>query len=168
MTTLRLNFHPHQKAVSHMKQKKTNLPKAFGDSQDDLNNYPVEYLLYYLNVTLASPTIYVSVFEEVCAADYNIETKNFEITDWYLDPEVYPEPSMETLIAFNVDTVLAWYKNFYTDPQAVIDTQAVFKISAVDLAALVIRPGMQDFIVYETDASKHKYLVGTTWANCFA
>jgi hypothetical protein len=123
-------------------------------SQDDYNNYFVEYILYYCNIANSDTTVYQTDLSNVCTPYYD-EDNNLQISDWLI--EVYGAPSTETLLTYTLSTVLAFFNNFYTIPAAIAADEP-YMISTSDLANIRHDSSMIGFVVFDTTAQAMKYL----------
>lgn len=134
--------------------------------QDNLNNYPQAFVLFYVNEIKSDPTIYNTNLTEICDAGYSITSPyNFEITTWYLTE--IAEPSLETLMGYDLATVLTWYKGFYEDPLAIALAQPFTRLTSANIANVRTTVATNDSIVYNTTTSKLQYFTGSVWADCF-
>lgn len=124
-------------------------------SQSDLNAYPVEFILYYCGAIQADQTLYQLDLSDVCDASYNLFTGNLQIDTWYIG--AYVQPSMATLMTYDLDDVLTWFDNFYVKP-GLISNMQFFPISSTDLAQLRVDFSMIGFCIFNTTTQVSQYL----------
>jgi hypothetical protein len=136
-------------------------------TQQELNDNPCQFMLYYCGVTQLDTTIFRMDCDDV--ADYDLEGKdnNFEITTWKLS-EKYAEPSPETLMTYSLTDVMNFYTGFYQLAFTISEAQAC-KVTSTQLssmsARLAVDDSLLDMVVYNTTLQKRLYLKSDkTWA----
>ena len=140
-----------------MKKKK----RARMSVQDDLNNNPEKYILYYCNVAQSDPTVYNK--DAVDVADYIVDP-DLEITTWKLEGK-YSAPTTEQMLSYTLLDVMSFYNGFYQLPFDVGQYQAKM-LTSTQIASMRTDSSMVDMEIFNTTAQKRQYLLGNlTWAN---
>lgn len=122
--------------------------------QSDFNSYPSQCILYYCNVANSDPTVYLTDLSDVCLLSYDIDS-NIQVDDWYIVG--YFAPDTATILSYTLSDVLAFYDNFYTQPQTITDLQS-YKVSSTNLALIRVDSSMIGYQVYNSTVQKRQYL----------
>jgi hypothetical protein len=108
-------------------------------------------VLFYLNtINNVKYDIYLS---NVCLFTYG---ENYEITidQWLLDTNTIPEPSINDLLAFNLNDVTTFYDNKYVIIETIKNQQAFYKLSQSQQDDLIMTNDSEGFIFFNTNAKK--------------
>jgi len=125
-------------------------------TQDQLNEYFYQFVLYYCNQN--DSVVHNTDLSDVGTVGVD-GSYNLTMSSWLLG---YASPSNATLLTYNLATVLAFYNNFYTIPEGIAANEP-YLISTSDLANIRSDSSMIGYVVYDTTAQATKYWDGTSW-----
>ena len=119
-------------------------------------------VLYYLDAldeavrwTDDLSTVCALGFEEV--GDPSVEQTIILENSWLPDEVVFPEPTIATLMGYNLADVKEFYTNAYANPAMVQSYQHWAKLSTVAINACYVDATMDGWIVWDTTARRLRY-----------
>jgi hypothetical protein len=130
-------------------------------TQEELNAYNFQYVLYYCGSEQKDNTVYNIYCSDVCTASFD-ESGNFQIDSWLLSG--YAAPNMKHLLTFALVDVQTWYNNFYVAPSLIADCQ-YYKISTDNLDLVRTDDDMIGYRVFDTTSRTVKSWTGRAWEN---
>lgn len=128
-------------------------------TQEELNVYNFQYVLYYCGSEQKDNTLYQMDCSDVCVASFD-DSGNFQIDKWLLPK--YEAPSMDLLMKFALADVQKWYSNFYEAPSLIASYQYI-KFSTDDLALVRTDADMIGYRVFDTTSRTVKSWSGAVW-----
>jgi len=131
-------------------------------TQDQVNLYYQEYILYYCNSVNSDPTVYDYIgLSDVCSVAYDSNTPpQLVISGWLIGG--YSQPSNATLLTYSFSTVDSFYQNFYVIPAAIQIAQP-YSISTANLNNVFPHSSMIGYLVFDTTAHAIKFWNGSNW-----
>jgi hypothetical protein len=131
-------------------------------TQDQVDTYYQEYILYYCNSVHSDPTFYDFYgLSDVCSVAYDSNTPpQIVISGWLIGG--YSAPSNATLLTYSFSTVDSFYQNFYIIPAA-IQANEPYMISTSNLNNVIPHNFMIGYVVYDTTAQATKFWSGSSW-----
>ena len=135
--------------------------------QDYQDNYQ-KYILYYCNNVHADQKLYNSDdLNDVCTVTFNGLTKELEITNWLIT--AYKEPTIDELLAFVLEDVLAWFEKFYVRAQQIKSYQFT-SLTTDELTQTKVDSTMIGMLAFDITTKSVKYYDGSVWipANIYA
>lgn len=131
-------------------------------TQDQVNAYYQEYILYYCNSVHSDTTVYDYIgLSDVCSVAYDSNTPpQIVISGWLIGG--YSQPSNATLLTYSFSTVDAYYQNFYIIPAAIQVAQP-YSISTANLNNVIAHSSMLGYLVFDTTTHSLKFWNGSSW-----
>jgi len=131
-------------------------------TQDQLNSYYQEYILYYCNSVNSDTNFYDYVgLSDVCSVIYDSSTPpQIVISGWLIVG--YSQPSNALLLTYSFSTVDTFFQNYYVIPAA-IQANEPYMISTSNLNNVLNHSFMVGYVVYDTTVQATKYYDGSAW-----
>lgn len=131
-------------------------------TQDQVNQYYQEYILYYCNSINSDSIVYDYIgLSDVCSVAYDSNTPpQIVISGWLIGG--YSQPSNATLLTYSFSTVDSYFQNFYIIPNAIQVAQP-YTISTANLNNVIPHSNMQGFLVFDSTAHALKFWSGSSW-----
>jgi hypothetical protein len=131
-------------------------------TQDQVNSYYQEYILYYCNSVNSDPTVYdYNGLSDVCSVAYDSNTPpQIVISGWLIGG--YSQPSNATLLTYSFSTVDSFFQNFYVIPAAIQLAQP-YTISTSNLNNVIPHSSMLGYLVFDSTVHALKFWNGSNW-----
>jgi hypothetical protein len=126
-------------------------------TQDQVNSYANQYILYYAGFVQSDPTIFQVNLSDICYT--SIIGGVLQIGGWQ---PVYATPTNAQLLSYAFATVNSWYVDNYGDPNSIKASQP-FILPTADISAMRSDPSMIGYIVIDSTAQIPKVYNGSSW-----
>ena len=131
-------------------------------TQDQVNGYFQEYILYYCNHEQKDATFYDYInLTDVCTVGYDSNTPpQLVISGWLIGG--YAAPSNALLLTYTFTNVDTYFNNFYVVPSEIKTTQP-FSITTTALNNVINHSFMTGYVCLDTTAQALKFYTGSAW-----
>lgn len=119
-------------------------------NRTDLTNNWGAVILYHCG--LQGSNRYKQDLSDVCEFSYDIDGYTY-ITNWYLSSP-YTEPSLSTLLSYDLTTCNTYYENYYVLPDSIKANQPLINLTSTQISNIVMTSLNDGQLIFNTTTKR--------------